>query len=255
MLTFNAYVFVNRVGTAREVREMIPIEPGRVTAEQRDDYSIIYKVRGKNGAEQVFGQDAIWHLRGPSWNTWTGMDATALAANALGLSISLEQGQSDAQKNGVQTTGVFSVKEKLSAEKFAQLAAWMDKHMPGGDRAGKPMILDMEADFKRILMSAVDQQQRCLAERRQREEPVRLVGQVDAQLGALELNRRAAGHLGHQDPHIVADPGRVDVVVQIVIHPQRRSVQPRLVGERTCAHIGLMRIRRQVGDLGQLMRD
>ena len=158
MLTFNAYVFVNRVGTAREVREMIPIEPGRVTAEQRDDYSIIYKVRGKNGAEQVFGQDAIWHLRGPSWNTWTGMDATALAANALGLSISLEQGQSDAQKNGVQTTGVFSVKEKLSAEKFAQLAAWMDKHMPGGDRAGKPMILDMEADFKRILMSAVDQQ-------------------------------------------------------------------------------------------------
>jgi HK97 family phage portal protein len=158
MLTFNAYIFVNRVGINREVREMIPIEPGRVTPRQRDDYSIVYKVRGKNGAEQEFGQDAIWHLRGPSWNTWVGMDATALAANALGLSISLEQGQSDAQKNAVQTSGVFSVKDKLAPEKFDQLAAWMDKHMPGGDRAGKPMILDMEADFKRILMSAVDQQ-------------------------------------------------------------------------------------------------
>lgn len=158
LLTNNAYVFVNRVGRAREIREMIPIEPGRVTVEQKDDYSLIYKVRGKSGVEQSFTQDAIWHLRGPSWNTWVGMDAVAMARNAIGLSISLEQGQSDFQKNGARTSGIYSVKDKLSPEKFTQLAAWMDKHLPGGDRSGKPMILDMEADFKTQSMSSVDQQ-------------------------------------------------------------------------------------------------
>lgn len=157
-LTFNAFVFVNRVGFAREIRELIPIEPGRVTVEQRDDYSLVYKVRGKNGVEQVFPQDAIWHLRGPSWNSWHGLDAIAMTRNAIGLSAALEQGQSDSQGKGIQTTGVYSVKDKLSPTKFDELAAWMDKHLPGGDRAGKPMILDMEADFKRIAMSSVDQQ-------------------------------------------------------------------------------------------------
>jgi HK97 family phage portal protein len=157
-LTFNAYVFVNRVGLSREVKELIPIEPGRVRVEQRDDYSLRYYVRGKSGQEQEFGQDAIWHLRGPSWNSWLGMDAIGLARNAIGLSISLERGQSEGQKNGLQTSAVYSVKEKLTPEKFAFLSAWMDKHLPGGERAGKPMILDMDADIRSKLLSAVDQQ-------------------------------------------------------------------------------------------------
>lgn len=157
-LTYNAFVFVNRVGLAREIRELIPIEPGRVRVEQADDYSLKYFVRGKNGQEQEFSQDAIWHLRGPSWNSWIGMDAIAMARNAIGLSMSLERGQSEGQKNGLQTSAVYSVKDKLAPEKFSFLSAWMDKHLPGGERAGKPMILDMDADLKSVLMTAVDQQ-------------------------------------------------------------------------------------------------
>src|SRR5262249_14976943 len=84
-LTFNAFCFVNKVGIAREIRELIPIEPNRMRVEQQPDYSLKYYVRGKTGAEQEFGQDAIWHLRGPSWNSWVGMDAIALARNAVGL--------------------------------------------------------------------------------------------------------------------------------------------------------------------------
>jgi HK97 family phage portal protein len=157
-LTYNAFVFINRVGLAREIRELIPIEPGRVRVEQRDDYSLRYYIRGKSGVEQEFGQDAIWHLRGPSWNSWVGMDAVAMARNAVGLALSLEQTQSEAQKGALQTSGVYTTKEKLSPEKFGFLSAWMDKHLPGGERAGKPMIMDMDADFKRIMLSAVDQQ-------------------------------------------------------------------------------------------------
>lgn len=158
MLTFNAYVFVNRVGVKREVAELIPIEPGRVAVEQRDDYSLRYLILGKDGRQQEFEQDAIWHLRGPSWNSWKGMDAVWLARNALGLSLSLENAQADNQRNSARTSGLYSVKEKLSPEKFEFLSAWMDSHLPGGERAGKPMILDMDADFKLFSMTSVDQQ-------------------------------------------------------------------------------------------------
>lgn len=156
-LTFNAFVFVNRVGRAREVRELIPIEPGSVRVERADD-RLRYFVRGKGGQEREFPAEAIWHLRGPSWNSWTGLDAIAMARNAIGLSAALEQGQSDAQKNSPQSTATYSVQEKLSPEKYAFLAAWIDKHLPGGERFGKPLLLDMGAELKRLMLSAVDQQ-------------------------------------------------------------------------------------------------
>lgn len=188
-LTYNAFTFVNRVGIAREIRELIPIEPGRVRVEQKDDYSLRYFVRGKNGNEQEFGQDAIWHLRGPSWNSYTGMDAVGMARNAVGLSLALEQGQSDSQKNSPQTSAVYSVKENLSADKFEFLAAWMDKHLPGGERAGKPMIVDMGAEFHKLLMSAVDQQ---LIETRK--------FQIEENCRTMRVWPIMIGHAGDQSP-------------------------------------------------------
>ncbi len=154
----NAYVFVNRVGMAREIRELVIIEPNRVQVKQRDDLSLEYKVRAYNGEEQIFGQDAIWHLRGPSWNSWMGMESIRLARDAVGLSISLERGQSEFQKNGARTSGLLSVDETLSEEKFKFLAAWLDKHMPGGERASKPIIADQGMEYSQFTMSSADQQ-------------------------------------------------------------------------------------------------
>lgn len=188
-LTYNAFVFVNRVGIQRTVVELIPIEPGRVRVVQQGDYSIDYFVRGKDGQEQKFGQDAIWHLRGPSWNSWIGMDAIAMARNAIGLSMSLERGQSEGQKNGLQTTAVYSVKDKLAPDKFVFLSAWMDKHLPGGERAGKPMILDMDADLKSVMLSAVDQQ---LIETRK--------FQIEEICRSLRVWPIMVGHAGDQSP-------------------------------------------------------
>ena len=158
LLTGNAYVFVNRVGLAREVRELIPIEPGRVIVKRKPDQTLEYQVTADNGQAQTFAADAIWHLRGPSWNSWAGLDSVRLAREAIGLSITLEQGQAEFQKNGARTSGILSVDEKLSKERFDLLAAWLDKHMPGGDRFGKPIIADGGAKYASTMMNAVDQQ-------------------------------------------------------------------------------------------------
>lgn len=158
LLTNNAYVFVNRVGSKREINELIPIEPRRVSVKQRSDYSLEYTIKSDSGETRVFGQDAIWHLRGPSWNTWIGLDAIKMARNAIGLSASLEQGQSEFQKNGMRPSGMIAVKDKLDKSKFEALAAWLDRHAIGGDRYGKPFIVDRDGSFTPTMLSGVDQQ-------------------------------------------------------------------------------------------------
>jgi HK97 family phage portal protein len=158
MLTGNAFVFVNRVGIAREIKELIPLDPKSVEVKRKPDLSLEYKVTNEQGASQTFGRDAIWHIRGPSWNSWLGLDIIKLAREAVGLAITLEQSQAQFQKNGAQTSGVLSMKEKLSPERFNFLAAWLDKHLPGGERFGKPLIADDGAMYTARSFSAVDQQ-------------------------------------------------------------------------------------------------
>src|SRR5690554_1130865 len=117
-----------------------------------------YKVSSDNGGSRTFGADAIWHLRGPSWNTWLGLEAVKLAREAIGLAISLEQGQAEFQKNGAATSGVLSMTQKLSPERFDFLSKWLDKHLPGGERFGKPLVADDGAKWAGTTMSAIDQQ-------------------------------------------------------------------------------------------------
>lgn len=154
----NAYVFVNRVGSKREIRELVPIEPRRVSVKQKPDYSLEYTVTSDSGQQKVFGQDAIWHLRGPSWNSWSGLDAIKMARNAIGLSASLEQGQSEFQKNGANMTGIVSVKDKLDKTQFELLSNWIARHQIGGDRSHMPLIVDREGKFEPTAMTGVDQQ-------------------------------------------------------------------------------------------------
>lgn len=158
MLTNNAFVFVNRVGTAREVRELVPIEPGRVTVEQIDDAELRYKVRGKNGQEQIFPQESIWHLRGPSWNSWLGMDAMRLAREAIGLSMAAEQSQAALHKNGGRVGGVLSVEGPLKEDQYKQLRAHIEREFAGAANDGKWVVADRGAKFEKIVMSGVDAQ-------------------------------------------------------------------------------------------------
>lgn len=154
----NAYVFVNRVGSARSVHEMLLIEPRRVSARRLPNDRLEYTVTSDDGSQKVFSGDAIWHVRGPSWNAWMGLDAVKLARNAIGLSASLEQGQSEFQKNGAKTTGVVSVKDRLDKTQFEQLSDWLAKHQIGKERSHLPMIIDRDGKFQPTAMTGVDQE-------------------------------------------------------------------------------------------------
>lgn len=158
LLTGNAFVFLNRVGIDRRIKEMVLLLPGAMTVKREADGTLVYKYRAENGQEQMIPAAAIWHVRGPSWNAWYGMDSVKLARNAIGLSLALEDAHSSMHRNGARTSGLLSVKDPLSPEQYAFLAGWLDKYEIGGERYQKAMLLDRGAEFTPFSMSGVDTQ-------------------------------------------------------------------------------------------------
>lgn len=156
----NAYAFKNivSVGSRSRLVELILLDPGRVQAVQNDDWSITYKVRGKSGEVKSFPQEAIWHVRGPSWNGVLGMDVLDLAREAIGLAISTEETHASLHRKGIQPSGIYSVEGQLSADQYKSLKKWIETEHAGAENAGGVMLLDRSAKFISQVMSGVDAQ-------------------------------------------------------------------------------------------------
>jgi HK97 family phage portal protein len=156
VLCGNAFVWLNRVGG--RVVEAIPIEPGRVLVDRKPDMSITYQVTFPDGRASIMPAADIWHLRGPSWNTWMGLEAVKFARDAIGLSIALETSHSRLHKHGVQSSGAYIVDGVLDETGYKRLRAYIAQHFAGADNAGRPMILDRAAKYVQTAMSGVDAQ-------------------------------------------------------------------------------------------------
>lgn len=150
----NAYVFKNLY--RGNVGELILLDPGRVKPVQNEDWSITYKVTGKDGSTKEFSQDLIWHVRGPSWDGFMGLDTLNIAKEALGLSIALEESHSSLHANGVQPSGVYSVDATLDQGQYEKLVGWLKKQAAAG--AGTPLVLDRGAKWVSQAMTGIDAQ-------------------------------------------------------------------------------------------------
>lgn len=157
-LTGNAYLFVGKVGIKREIRELVPLEPQFVTVEKKADGALFYNYNPVKGQGVQFAADQIWHVKGPSWNGYTGLEAVKLVREAVALAIASEAAHAEMHRGSAKMSGIYSVEGNLSKEKYDFLAAWLDKYAMGGERAGKPMILDLGAKFTTTQMTGVDAQ-------------------------------------------------------------------------------------------------
>lgn len=157
VLCGNAFSFINRTSRSGIV-ELIPFEPGCVTVKRDDNNVLTYEVRLQNGNTQIFPASAIWHLRGPSWSGWMGLEAVALAREAIGLSMAIEEQQARLQKNGVRPSGTYSVDGTLTAEQYKALRDWINDNNGGIDNTGKAFVLDRNAKWLNTSMTGVDAQ-------------------------------------------------------------------------------------------------
>ena len=135
VLTLNSYVFISR-GLDGRVLELLPFEPGWVTTEQqRFGEAPVYKVRLPKGAQIDVPAVNMWHLRGPSWNGWMGMDGVKLLREAIGLAKATEDFGAQFFANGARPGGILKTDQQLGAEKIAELkAAWASAQEGTGNR-------------------------------------------------------------------------------------------------------------------------
>jgi len=152
-----AFSFINRSNRAG-IMELIPFSPGSVNVKRADDWTLTYEVRADNGSVQTFPAKAIWHIRGPSWNSWRGLDVVRLARESIGLALATEEQQARLQKNGVRTSGTYSVEGVLKDDQYKALKTWIDDNYAGSDNEGAVMLLDRGAKWLQNTMTGIDAQ-------------------------------------------------------------------------------------------------
>ncbi len=154
-LTGNAFFYKNII--RGQIKELLPIDPGSVTIVRKDDMSIEYIVAGQDGTTKTVPADLIWHVRGPSWDSWRGLDAVKQAREAIGLAIATENTQAELHANGMQTSGTYTTDQKIGPAKFKELQDWISKQI-GGRNRHKPFIIDSNFKWNPQSMTGVDAQ-------------------------------------------------------------------------------------------------
>lgn len=135
----NFYAFKNIVRGV--VVELLPFEPGTLTVTRGKDRSIGYKVRLSDGSSMEIPAANMWHIRGPSWNGWMGLEGVRFAREAIGLALSTEEHSSRMFSNGASVGGVLSTESTLKQEQVDLLRKSWDETQGGTANAFKTAIL------------------------------------------------------------------------------------------------------------------
>lgn len=140
-----------------QIGELIPFEPQTVTVRRAADGEPSYRVVSNAGSRD-FSAAEIWHLRGPSWNGYLGLEIVKLAREAIGLAMSIEEQQGALYQRGIRPPGVYSVEGVIDNKQKENLDAWLATYASGGKRYGSPLILDRSAKWMQQALSNVDAQ-------------------------------------------------------------------------------------------------
>lgn len=153
-LVGNFYAFKNK--SRGKILSLLPFEPGTVITEVDQKRNLQYKVT-IDGEQRTIPADMMWHVKGPSWRTYIGMEAVKYAREAIGLAINIEESQNKLHASGVQTSGIYSVDGALNQKQATDLMQWIETRI-GGSNRHKPLVVDRGAKFTPISMSGADAQ-------------------------------------------------------------------------------------------------
>lgn len=138
VLTNNAYCYKNIVrGT---VQELLPFEPHLVQPIHKNGETT-YRLTLEDGKQEVVPKREMWHLRGPSWNGWQGLDGIRLMRETIGLALALEAHGSRMFSNGATVGGVLSTDANLSPDQAKALRESWESRQSGGENAYKTAVM------------------------------------------------------------------------------------------------------------------
>jgi HK97 family phage portal protein len=156
VLTGRGVAYIVR-GAGGKVMELLPLDPTSVVP-RRDGWDLRYNIVFPDGATTEVGADSVWHWRGPSWDSWRGLDATRLLREAIGLGIAAEEMSAKLFSNGGRLSGVLSTPAVMSPDMLIKLREDWQRNYGGSSNSGKTAILHGDWKWQSLSMSAADTQ-------------------------------------------------------------------------------------------------
>lgn len=139
VLCGNFFAFKNIV--RGKLLELLPFDPGSVTVTRSDSLVLSYQVRLSNGSKMDVPAANMWHVRGPSWNGWMGLEGVKLAREAIGLALATEEHAARMFSNGARVGGILSTDSTLKTEQVQELRKSWEETQGGNANAFKTAIL------------------------------------------------------------------------------------------------------------------
>ena len=100
----------------------------------------------------------MWHIRGPSWNGWIGLEGVRLAREAIGLGKATEEFGAAFFANGARPGGLLTTEQTLDADATKLLKkAWNDAQA-GSRNQMKTAILGGGLKYERLAQTADEAQ-------------------------------------------------------------------------------------------------
>ncbi len=151
----NAYAIKNIV--RGQTRELIPVHPARVEVVQDAELRLIYKFTDKSGLLHELPMERIFHLKGLSWNGFTGINPIAQARESIGLSLATEQHGAALFKNGAQPGAILRHPGTLDDAARTNLKkSWTERF--SGENAFGLAVIEEGLEWESIGMSSEDAQ-------------------------------------------------------------------------------------------------
>ena len=159
----NAYAAVIRDNRGKPLW-MIPVNPDAVMMLEAADGSIFYNVNRlglfqiaalRNFPSAVPAED-MFHLRGLAPNMLLGIPTIAVARDAIGVALGLEQQAARFMAAGARPSGVLTVTKALGDAAVKRLRDQWEAFRAGLQNVGRTAILEEGVDWKPIQLSSVD---------------------------------------------------------------------------------------------------
>lgn len=198
-----------------QVRELIPIRPECVQIDIESNlYTRFYDITFEKGGFATVGQDQVFHLAGPAWTPYRGLDPAVVGREAIGLAQATEETHSRLHANGARPSGILSTEQKLTKEQVEMLRANWRAIYSGTDKTGETVIASGGLKWNQVSQSGVDSEH-LNTRKHQIEEIARLLGVFPIMLG----------HAGDQSPTFASADAFLEAHVRYTLQPWIKSVR------------------------------
>lgn len=151
----DAFVWKNKAG--KKVYELLAYEPNAMTV-KREGWAARYFVTTSEGRQIEIPSDEIWHIRGPSWDGFIGLEAVKLAREALGLALATEEHSARMFGNGARVGGILTTEGSPKKEDREEMKKSWQENYGGLANAFKTALLWGGLKYQPLGMPSTDAQ-------------------------------------------------------------------------------------------------